>query len=248
MASYQDEDDDDYDDEDEEYDFDEDAEVDFDSKPITMSANLMAALGMDVSKEDTTTDWKPPSRPGLQYSERIVPEYGPGGFKRQLFSIDEDEFQGSRLYRHYNDIVGPSKGGDRKAKRVLLDNASDDSDDEEEDRPVYLTSNLMNILGLKDNKNTSQTDKSASWQPPRTHGLSNHATRDYDSDEDDEDDDDEDYDEDKEQDDFDRKPIIMSANLMAALGMDVSKEDTTTDWKPPSRPGLQYSDRIIKAR
>ena len=247
MPSYQDEDEDDYDydDEDEEYDFDEEEDDDKNRKPITMSANLMAALGMDVSKEDTTTDWKPPSRPGLQYSERIVPEYGQGGFKRQIFSIDDDEFEGSRLYKHYNDIVGPSKGSDRKAKRVLLDNESDDSDDEEEDRPVYLTSNLMNILGLKDSKNTSHTDKSASWQPPRTHGLSNHATRDNDSDEND---DDEDYDEDEDEDDFDRKPIIMSANLMAALGMDVSKEDTTTDWKPPSRPGLQYSERIIKGR
>jgi hypothetical protein len=63
-------DDDDDDDDDEEYDFNGDDDGAFPN--ITMSANLMKALGMDVSNVDTTTDWKPPTVTGLEHSAPIV--------------------------------------------------------------------------------------------------------------------------------------------------------------------------------
>ena len=40
--------------------------------------------------------------------------------------------------------------------------------------------------------------------------------------------------------------IAMSSNLMSALGLDSSEVDVKTDWKPPSRAGLDNSDAIVK--
>jgi hypothetical protein len=67
---------------------------------------------------------------------------------------------------------------------------------------------------------------------------------DYDDDDDDDDDDGGAFDEDGNP----RGGIVMSANLMRALGMDTSHIDTETDWKPPERSGLEHSDAIFSVK
>ena len=68
--------------------------------------------------------------------------------------------------------------------------------------------------------------------------------------EEDEEDEDEDEEEEEEEEDLDEesslKGMTMSANLMAALGMDTSNVDTKTDWTPPQRAGLDNSRAIIE--
>jgi hypothetical protein len=55
------------DDDDDPYGYNDDDGGDlFNGKGVTMSANLMKMLGMDTSHIDTTTDWKPPEKIGIE--------------------------------------------------------------------------------------------------------------------------------------------------------------------------------------
>ena len=268
-----------------------------DDKPVAMSASLMKALGMHVAKSKIKTDWKPPSKPGLANSSRLIPENN---------SLNLMEFEESRLYkRQHSGLI----------KSVILSNASQskaptsrtyDSDDDDygfdEDRPVNMSHNLLVALGLEaasPNMKKLETD----WKPPTRAGLdnssriisiksspghevkihyndnnksntnsnnntSNHSTSkgqspndnnkqqynenkqaQYEEDENEDDGEDDDWgyddDDDEEGGGLD-KSVVMSANLMKALGMDISGVDTTTDWKPPEFTGVANSERIIK--
>ena len=132
-----------------------------------MSYGILVALGLETpSKKKLETDWKPPSKSGLENSNRIIP----------IKSVPGNEFK--------------IQFADKKSNN----DENDDDDDEEED------------------------DDDDDW-----------------SDE-----------EEDEDDDIQIPSIVMSANLMKALGMDISGIDTTTDWKPPAFTGVANSERIIK--
>jgi hypothetical protein len=69
----------DYDDDEEEEDYDDDEEEEDDDNDegalpsSNMSLSLMKALGMDTAGVDeVATDWRPPSRSGLQHSARKI--------------------------------------------------------------------------------------------------------------------------------------------------------------------------------
>ena len=161
-----DNDDDDDDEDDEEYgeeDDDEEDEDDFDfeERPVTMSASLMRALGMEVPEEDESlvSDWKPPEKAGLDHSERIIQDSSfiktTDGF-RGLNEVDQVEFENSRFYQYSYSAWNKSVADENKKKLKALqiqenkdtEYESDDDDDIDEDRDVFMSASLIRALNL----------------------------------------------------------------------------------------------------
>ena len=165
-----DDDDDEEEDEDEEYDEededddDDEGNFDFEERPVAMSASLMRALGMEVPDEEESlvSDWKPPEKAGLEFSERIIQDSSfiktTDGF-RGLHEVDQTEFENSRFYQYSYSAWNKSVADENKKKLKALqvqerrkdtESESDDDDDEfeEEDREVYMSVNLIRALNL----------------------------------------------------------------------------------------------------
>lgn len=224
---------------DEEDDDEEDEDYERDLDDIPMSADLRMLLGLAPMAETAVTDWKPPSKSGLDNSDPILKKNG-------YSKAEEDEEEG--------------------------DNDEEDDDEEENDRPlesVAMSEDLRRLLGLSAMNGASQVQapSSSNWKAPTSHGLANSEPiirtttntapivtkfslvptygNDEDEDEDDEDEEDDDVDDSTLPND-----IAMSDNLKRILGLLPADSAPTvqTDWKPPSRSGLDNSDPIVATK
>ena len=190
-------DDEDYDeeeDDEEEYDYNEDEN---DSPPFaTMSPNLMAALGMDVSTVKVETDWKPPERAGLAYCNRLISEENFRGAldAKSWNNYDNDvDIQMSRFFQYMEGANSHFNQVNRNKFKELFkytdaDSKHRDSDDEsnegieeveedfDQDRKVFLSTNLLNALGLDSKKQVVQDSSNTAdkaWEKPQIYGLKN---------------------------------------------------------------------------
>lgn len=131
------------------------------------------------------------------------------------------------------------------------DDYDDDEEESEEDVVARIASgmsaNLMKALGM----DTSHVDTTTTWRPPEKSGVTNsRPIVERGSKDEPRDDDDDDSVASSERDADSKEDYIpsgaMSANLMEALGLDTSHIDRSTDWKPPSKTGLNNSVPIVK--
>jgi hypothetical protein len=223
-------DEDEDDDDDEEDDEDDDEGRSFDDVP--MSADLRRLLGLAPLAETANTDWKPPQRSGLDNSDPIIKSQGSAVKQNQM---DEDDD----------------------------DNDYDETEEEDDNlgslEDVAMSDDLRRILGLPVlNENQKGISSNTNWKAPTSSGLANSepiirtsknaAPVSYgDGGNDDDDGDEEEFDEDDEDDSADQE-IEMSDNLKRALGLlpQDSRPTVQTDWKPPSRPGLDNSTPLVQ--
>eukprot|EP00981_Chlorochromonas_danica_P000458 scaffold96_cov167-Ochromonas_danica.AAC.65 len=221
-SSYNHEADDDDDDDDDDEDDDEDFSEDQSSlRDIAMSANLKRLLGLEVKEEEMVkTDWQPPATYGLNNSTPIVTH------PRRPPQLANDD------YKNYSHTSSSDTG-----ESGLFDAAMKNS------LQGLLGMGLHDGLDYSVNKSSSFLSQvNVEHQNPVNSGINNQ------EDDDDEEDDDEEEEEEEEEEGRDLLHTAMSPDLMRLLGLQPSDLAMSTDWKPPSRPGLDNSSPIIKSK
>lgn len=257
--------------EEEEEDYDEEA---FLSKlnMNNMSPGLLSALSLGNNVPKVETTWTPPSRSGLENSNPLVSTQNPPVSENQYWNSQLTSQQGGP----YNSPFLGDKSGiiesnyDDESDDDDESDGNDDDDDYNVDEIDFsarfqnLSPNLMASLGLTGSSEKNEKKFETDWKPPSRPGLDNseplinhsnninpniNYTQTQESDEESE------YDE--SDDDDDEIPdfsnfgnhfkTVLSPNLMQSLGLNPSQiEKVESDWKPPSAPGLNNSQPIIK--
>eukprot|EP01039_Chlorochromonas_danica_P000303 gene303-325_t len=175
--------------------------------------------GLEVKEEEMVkTDWQPPATYGLNNSTPIVTH------PRRPPQLANDD------YKNYSHTSSSDTG-----ESGLFDAAMKNS------LQGLLGMGLHDGLDYSVNKSSSFLSQvNVEHQNPVNSGINNQ------EDDDDEEDDDEEEEEEEEEEGRDLLHTAMSPDLMRLLGLQPSDLAMSTDWKPPSRPGLDNSSPIIK--
>ncbi len=123
-----------------------------------MSASLKKSLGLQV-KEETKTDWKPPSRAGLQNSTPIL--MGGKVVSNMPSNLAPSNAFGENYEATYEE--------DTEDEDEELEEREDDDENYQRSSAILanMSPNLMRVLGLS--APTIESD----WKPPAFSGLGN---------------------------------------------------------------------------
>eukprot|EP00981_Chlorochromonas_danica_P000433 scaffold96_cov167-Ochromonas_danica.AAC.40 len=215
----------DYDEEEEEESDDEEDDDDLGTGLLDagLSPDLAILLGLDA--EELVTDWRPPSKPGLNNSVPIVSRSVPlADYRAEDEDEDEDEEDDTDYDESYllNTAMSPDL---LRALGLPVANVETDW------RPPE-KAGLKNSVPIVSNS------------PQRVKPEEDEEEEEEDDDEDDDDNDGDILDDNG----YDKNFVPsggMSLGLMRALGLDTSNVEVKTDWKPPSHSGLNNSSRTV---